>query len=134
VSEANNLQRLLRNLDPELRPGRFVFTTVPHTPKGVEPVMTVIEDEGITLVVDQDVADHLELEYEHVAEMITLRVHSGLDDVGLTAAVASALANAGISCNVVAGYFHDHLFVPAGRGEDAVAVLRRLPGAGSGAS
>ena len=134
MSEANNLQRVLRNLDPELRPGRFVFATVPQMPKGVEPVATIIEDEGITLVVGQDVADRIELEYAYVAEMITLRVHSGLDGVGLTAAVASALASAGISCNVVAGYFHDHLFVPAGRGKDAVAVLRRLAGDASGAS
>jgi hypothetical protein len=126
VTQADNLQRVLRNLDPQLRPGRFVFATVGQMPNGVEPVATVIEDEGITLVVDQDVADRGELEYAYVAEMITLRVHSALDTVGLTAAVASALAGSGISCNVVAGYFHDHLFVPSGRGEEAVAVLRRL--------
>lgn len=125
MSEAN-LEHLLRNLDPRLHPGRFVFATVAQVPKGVEPVATVMEDEGTTLVLDQDVADRGELEYEYVASMITLRVHSGLETVGLTAAVASALAGAGISCNVVAGYFHDHLFVPAERGEDALAVLRRI--------
>lgn len=134
MPEANNLERVLRNLDPELRPGRFVFATVPQLPTGVEPIATVNEDEGTTLVVDQVAADRSELEYEYVAEMITLRVHSGLDTVGLTAAVASALASTGISCNVVAGYFHDHLFVPAGRGKEAVAVLRRLSDAASGAS
>ncbi|MBI1402145.1 MAG: ACT domain-containing protein [Porphyrobacter sp.] len=57
---------------------------------------------------------------------ITLTVHSALEGVGLTAAVSGALAEAGIACNVVAGYHHDHLFVPWERREEAVAVLRHL--------
>ena len=57
---------------------------------------------------------------------ITLRVHSDLAAVGLTAAFARALADAGIACNVVAGVHHDHLFVPADRAGDALAALRAL--------
>ena len=60
--------------------------------------------------------------------MVTLRVHSSLAAVGLTAAVATALTGVGISCNVVAGYFHDHLFVPVDRGQEAVEVLSSLAG------
>jgi hypothetical protein len=66
------------------------------------------------------------LQFEFEAAMITLQVHSALDAVGLTAAVSSALADAGIACNVVAGYHHDHLFVPYERGEEAVAILTAL--------
>lgn len=110
------LAALLRGLDPELRPGRYVFTTVPRVPPGLDPVVLVREDEGVTLVVEQPDADRLGLAYDYVAAMLTLRVHSALGAVGLTAAVAARLAAAGMSCNVVAGYFHDHLFVPATAG------------------
>ncbi len=78
---------------------------------------------------DHDQADRLGLSYDHIsheyiAAMITLRVHSSLDAVGLTAAVAGQLATGGISCNVVAGYFHDHLFVPIDEADLAVNLLR----------
>jgi hypothetical protein len=123
------LAALLRGLDPELRSGRYVFTTVARVPPGLDPVVLVREDEGVTLVVEQTDADRLGLAYDYVAAMLTLRVHSALDAVGLTAAVAARLAGAGMSCNVVAGYFHDHLFVPADRGAEAVRLLQE-PGSG----
>src|SRR5436190_2204961 len=108
-----DLQVLLRSLRPELHEGCYVFTTVSGAvPEGLEPVVTVAEPEGTTLVVRQEDADRAGLAYDYVAGRLTLRVHSALDAVGLTAAVAAELAAAGLSCNVVAGYFHDHLFVP----------------------
>lgn len=98
---------------PALHPGQFVFTSVPRpVPPGLRPVVTVAEDEGLTLVVAPQQADAAGLAYDYVAAWITLQVTSALDAVGLTAAVASALARAGLSCNVVAGFHHDHLFVP----------------------
>lgn len=115
-------------MEPELRPGRFVFTTAAEIPAGAHPVVTVREPEGVTLVVDLDQADRLGLAYEYVAAMITLRVHSSLDAVGLTAAVARQLADHGISCNVVAGYFHDHLFVPESEAQRTVRLLEKLAG------
>lgn len=121
-----DLDRLIRGMDPDLRPGRFVFTTVDVVPDDVRPVATVREDEGTTLVVEQGEADRQGLTYDFVATMITLRVHSALDAVGLTAAVSGRLADAGIACNVVAGHFHDHLFVPADESERAVGLLRAL--------
>jgi hypothetical protein len=63
--------------------------------------------------------------------MITLRVHSSLAAVGLTAAVAAALSDHGISANVVAAYCHDHIFVPADRAEEALAALRSLQASGA---
>ncbi len=115
-------------MGPELNPGRFVFATVPHgaVPGGVTPVVTVTEGEGTTLVLPEGEAAASGLEYDFVAGWITLRVPSALHAVGLTAAVALALTDVGMSCNVVAGYHHHHLFVPYARASEAVEVLRRL--------
>ena len=119
-----DLDRLLATMEPELQPGRYVFTTVGEVPVDCDPVALVREAEGTTLVLELEEADGLGLPYEYVAAMISLRVHSALDAVGLTAAVATVLAGAGMSCNVVAGYHHDHLFVPHERGEEEVELLR----------
>ncbi|MFD9326229.1 ACT domain-containing protein [Streptomyces sp. NPDC060065] len=113
MSGEADLQKLLSSMSPELRPGRYVFTVAEAgIPAGVTPVVTVTEQEGLTLVVRLEEADTAGLTYDYVAGWITLRVHSALDAVGLTAAVAQELAAAGLSCNVVAGFHHDHLFVP----------------------
>ncbi|GGS53740.1 ACT domain-containing protein [Streptomyces cinerochromogenes] len=122
-----DLRTLLRGMRPELNPGRYVFTMAEGgVPSGVSPVVTVAEQEGLTLVVPQADADAAGMAYDYVAAWITLSVHSALDAVGLTAAVARALAAEGLSCNVVAGFHHDHLFVPHDEAERAVRTLRRL--------
>lgn len=123
MSGETDLQTLVSSMAPDLRPGSYVFTTAVDVPPGCAPVVTVREAEGTTLVLLQEEADRLGLSYDYVAAMITLRVHSALDAVGLTAFVATRLAEAGMSCNVVAGYHHDHLFVPLDRGAEAVALL-----------
>ncbi|WP_407554354.1 ACT domain-containing protein [Streptomyces sp. Pv4-95] len=124
MSGESDLRLLLSGMRPRLNEGRYVFTTVPGTaPEGLTPVVTVAEQEGLTLVARQEEADHAGLAYDYVAAWITLRVHSALDAVGLTAAVATELAAAGLSCNVIAGFHHDHLFVPH---EAAQEALRRL--------
>ncbi len=126
VAAQTDLGTLLRTMQPELRPGRFVYTTLPVLPDGIAVVASVLEDEGVSVVIEQSLANRLGLRYDYVAAMITLRVHSSLHAVGLTSAVASALADAGISCNVVAGNFHDHLFVPLDRSEQVLSVLHDL--------
>ena len=123
-----DLARLLSGMRPELNPGRYVFVNIPDgsIPIGLDPVVTVREAEGRTLVLHQQEADAAALTYDYVAGWITLRVHSALDAVGLTAAVAQALAEEGLSCNVIAGFHHDHLFVPYDSAGVAVAILHRL--------
>ena len=123
-----NLDRLLASLEPVQRPGTFVFAVVEDAASvgAVVPEATVREEEGLTVVLRREDADRLGIAYEHVAAWITLRVHSALDAVGLTAAVSTALADAGLSCNVIAGYHHDHLLVPADRAQDAITVLAGL--------
>jgi hypothetical protein len=123
----SDLHKLLSGMRPQLNPGRYVFTTAQSgIPPGVTPVATVTEEEGLTLVLRQDEADAAGLPYDYVAGWITLRVHSALEAVGLTAAFARELADAGLSCNVVAGFHHDHLFVPYESAARAVAVLEDL--------
>lgn len=128
VTAEKDLRVLLSNLRPELRPGRYVYATAPDgvLPDAVAPVVTVRETEGLTLVLPEAQAAAAGLPYTYAAGWITLRVHSALEAVGLTAAVSLALTDAGISCNVVAGFHHDHLFVPYERAAEAVTVLERL--------
>ncbi|WP_405719300.1 ACT domain-containing protein [Streptomyces sp. NBC_01537] len=123
----SDLRKLLSGMRPQLNPGRYVFTTAQGgIPPGVTPVATVAEEEGLTLVLRQEEADAAGLPYDYAAGWITLRVHSALEAVGLTAAFARELADAGLSCNVVAGFHHDHLFVPYESAARAVAVLEDL--------
>ncbi|MEU4997872.1 ACT domain-containing protein [Streptomyces sp. NPDC021622] len=128
MSGETDLAKLLSGMRPQLNPGRYVFTLAPGrtVPPGVEPVVTVLEEEGLTLVLRQEEADSAGLPYDYVAGWITLRVHSALEAVGLTAAIAGELAGAGLSCNVVAGFHHDHLFVPHERAEEAVRLLQGM--------
>lgn len=86
---------------------------------------TFREDEGVTAIVPEQVARELGDESASFAR-ITLMVHSSLEGVGLTAAVSTALAEAGIACNMVAAFHHDHVFVPADSAEEALAILQAL--------
>ena len=101
-------------------------------PAGVDPIATVREEEGLTLVLARAEADAAGLEYGPVLAWITLRVQSALEDVGLTAAVSAQLTTAQISCNVVAGLHHDHIFVPAERGDEACGLLAALQDGSAG--
>ncbi len=122
-----DLPALLRGMSPRLHPGAYVYAQVDGAvPDGAEPVVTVREDEGLTLVLPRQQADALGLPYDFVAAWITLEVHSALEAVGLTAAVSRALTDAGISANMVAGFTHDHLFVPHPRATDALHALQSL--------
>ena len=120
-----DLSELLRGLQPEIRPGNFVMVST-NSETGLQAFASVDEEEGTSLVLEQHKADAFRLEYTSVFAWITLTVHSSLDSVGLTAAVANTLASAGIPCNVIAGFHHDHLLVPNTRVDDAMAALSRL--------
>ena len=124
-----DLGTLLEGMSPRLHPGVWAFATLPPgmpEPAGLSPLMRYVEDEGVTLILDAAAAADAGLETVFPCRRITLHIHSALEAVGFMAAIAQALAQAGIGCNPVAGYFHDHLFVPADRAEDAMAVLERL--------
>ena len=122
-----DLGALLRSLRPVLNPGVFVFcVTDGDVPAEWRPLATMREAEGTTVIVEAEVAKAHGLTPIFEAAWITLTVNSSLEAVGLTAAFARALADAGISCNVVAAVHHDHLFVPLAEGRRALAVLQEL--------
>ena len=121
-----SLTTLLRSMSPQLNEGAYVFCSLSDAAQlnGVQPLGSFQEAEGLTVIVQRQQAEHLHLPYSYVAAWLTLHVHSALEAVGLTA--ASALAQAGISCNVIAGFYHDHLFVAHADGPRALAVLQQL--------
>ncbi|MBL7967725.1 MAG: ACT domain-containing protein [Prolixibacteraceae bacterium] len=125
-----NLEEILKTLRPELQVGEYVFCCFTEMPNNcaAEAIMWFRESEGITLIVAKEMADKNGWPYSFVAAWITLTVHSSLEAVGLTAAFSTALANSGISCNVVAGFYHDHLFVPITDAERAMKALQKIPG------
>lgn len=131
-----DLNTLLRNMSPVLDEGEYIFLTVDGEYGDfdrLDPLGAYREKEGLTLIVLREVvaADSLlEVPETEIFRAITLEVHSSLNAVGLTAAVASKLAAGGISANVVAAYYHDHIFVPAEKAERAMKLLRELSGDG----
>jgi hypothetical protein len=120
-----DLDRALASLDATQQ-GMYVFATVSEIPEGLAPFATIAEDEGTTVVVAEDQARDAGLPLDERFARITLGVHSALDSIGLTATIAQTLASRSISCNVIAGYFHDHLFVQAERVTEATEALAEL--------
>lgn len=125
-----DLHTLLAALRPVTRDGEYVYALWPDgRPLAGHIAAAVRESEGLTVVLPRAEADDLGLAYDFVAAWITLQVHSSLEAVGLTAAVSAALTEAKISCNVLAGFHHDHLLVPVADAERALEVLHELSAA-----
>lgn len=117
---------------PQLHNGEFVFCTVEpgYAINTAHIICYFKEAEGITLVLPRQIADEQQFAYTGTFAWITLQVHSALNAVGFTAAFSAALGSAGISCNVVAAWYHDHVFVPYAQAGEAMNVLLDLPGKG----
>ncbi|TQQ46136.1 ACT domain-containing protein [Vibrio cholerae] len=129
MSGITGLDELLRSMSPKLMESEFVFCTVSGVLADyvdLNPVAMFIESEGLTLVLEKSVAENAGLSFDGTYSQITLTVHSSLEAVGLTAAVASKLASKGISANVIAAYYHDHIFVQSGKAEAAVSALEEF--------
>ena len=127
-----DLQRLLAGLAPELaaRP-RAIRSQAADASVPAATIMLFREDEGVTTVVEVDEAPGETPDGsrdEPLWAQITLRIHSSLEAVGMMAAIATALTARGIPCNAVSAYYHDHLFVPWSRRDDAIAALQALSG------
>ncbi|KRE77326.1 N-acetyltransferase [Arthrobacter sp. Soil763] len=122
-----DLNTLLAAMRPTIREGEYVYAVWPEgKPLAGHVAAAVRESEGLTVVLPRADADALGLHYDYVAAWITLQVHSALEAIGLTAAVSAALAEAKISCNVLAGFHHDHLLVPVADAARAVEALHEL--------
>ncbi|MBD3764405.1 MAG: ACT domain-containing protein [Rhodobacterales bacterium] len=125
---------MIAGMSPHPTPGLWVFCTLPDRARAaaLAPLAAawVVEEDGITLILPLDVAQAQGFDTALPMARITLQVPSALDGVGLTAAVAGALAEAGIPCNMVAGWHHDHVYVPADRRDQALALLQARAAAG----
>lgn len=129
MSGITELETLVTSMSPKLNKGDFVFCTT-RRPLAemmtLEPIATFCEQEGNTLILTADAADTAKLNYEGLFKQITLSVHSSLQAVGLTAAVSRKLTEKNISANVVAAYYHDHIFVPKEKSSEAMLALKEL--------
>jgi len=123
-----NLTILLKNMKPVLNSGEYVFCTLSNTEKiDLNKVLgSFKEKEGTTLIIIKEYADLMGFSYTSIMSWISLEVHSSLEAVGLTAAFSKVLADANISCNVVAGYYHDHIFVLKQDAQRAMDLLKSI--------
>ena len=128
MSEEKELEQLLKGMTPKLNEGKYVFCTIKN-PNIIPRECTICEfkeQEGTTIIIEQKKADALGLKYTYVASWITLSIHSSLEAVGLTAMFSAELAKNNISCNVIAGYYHDHIFVDTKDANKAITALLNL--------
>jgi uncharacterized protein len=128
MSGEKDLRILLKNIKPILNAGEFVFCCAQNLKNLdlAELFGFFREEEALTVIVSKPYADRMGLNYTIAFSWITLKVHSSLEVVGFTAAFSKALADQGIGCNVVAGYYHDHLFVNKTHTSQAIQILESL--------
>ncbi|CAM1334425.1 ACT domain-containing protein [Tenacibaculum aestuariivivum] len=128
MSEEKILKTLIQKMKPHLNNGEYIFTTVNTINKiAVNDIIGQFkENEGITLILERQKADKLNFKYNFIASWITLEIYSSLDAVGLTAIFSTELAKHNISCNVVAGFYHDHIFIDKKDEDKAISVLTNL--------
>lgn len=130
MSGETDLSELLKNMKPELNAGEYVYCLADSKEQVValDPLCYFLEKEGVTMILPKEKADAMSIPYATTCAWITLTVHSSLEAVGLTAVVSKALTEANISCNIVAAFYHDHIFVPiadAPRAMDALFALTK---------
>lgn len=134
MSGIRELNILLSSMEPVLEAGDFVFASFKSQDwtqiGGLDPVGTFREREGMTLIVTVETALRNGIQFDAAYRLISLNVHSSLDAVGLTAAVSGKLAERNISANVVAAYYHDHIFVQKEKAEQALEAILELQGRG----
>ena len=128
VMSDSNIFSLIKNMQPQLHEGAYVFCTVQQLSSEIiqNCIMIFKEEEAFTVILDKQYADKRAINYQYVAAWITLKVYSSLEATGFTTAFSRALSDERISCNVVAAYHHDHIFVAFKDGERAMKTLKNL--------
>ncbi len=128
MAGVKNISELIKGMTPVLNDGDYVFLSVqePININRRDTICEFKEKEGTTVILERKKADELNLDYDFIASWISLKINSSLEAIGFTAVFSSELAKYNISCNVIAGYFHDHIFVKKEDAEKAVRVLEKL--------
>jgi len=138
MSGEKDISKLLTEMSPSMNESEFVFLSFPESNycdhAELEPIASIKEKEGLTLIVPRHIADEKEIEYASSFRMITLNVHSSLEAVGLTADISTELKEKQISANVIAGFYHDHIFVQSSLAEKAISALEALTQKGANQS
>ena len=126
----SELKSLLRNMQPVVVEGEYVFSSVQESQLDdlESPLMIFRENEGSTVIVTRAIAERNGFVFSSSWGLVSLSIHSDLEAVGFLAAITSYLAEAGISVNVVSAFYHDHLFVPYTCVDEVVALLSALSG------
>ena len=118
---------ILKKINPKILDGEYIFCSFKNSVYGdhlhLMPIFSFQEDEGLTLIILKEHADKNKIQYDNTFKCISLGFNSSLTSVGLTAALSSKLAKSGVSANMAAGYFHDHIFVPSKSSEKAMKIL-----------
>jgi len=123
------LNTLLKSMNPELKQGEYIFCCLAGSLADyvdLNPLASYVEEEGLTLILKAETADKAGITYEGKYNLITLNVHSSLEAVGLTAAVSAKLTEYNISANVVAAFYHDHIFVQIDKAQAALSALKEI--------
>jgi hypothetical protein len=120
-----DLETMLAKLAVERRPGVFTYIAVEVPTPGLLAAAHAVVKEGelTTIVLPVEAAERSGQPVAVRLAWLTLTVFSSLEAIGLTAAVSARLTEHDISCNVLAGYHHDHLLVPVERVADAIEAL-----------
>ena len=130
MSGEKNLEKLIASMAPTLSDVEYVFGLVATADYEqivlLQPRGTFHEKEGVTVILEKERADECNIAYSGVFQCITLNVHSSLDAIGLTAAVATKLTKSNVSANVIAAYYHDHIFIKSHDADKALIALNAL--------
>ena len=105
---------------PKLKHGKFEFITIKDGVIPNEAVAMIKEDEGMTLVLPTDKTNG------DIFAWISLVQETSLTATGITKAFSAALSDAGIACNVIAAFYHDHMLVPYDKREEAMKIIAQI--------
>ncbi|MDT3766994.1 ACT domain-containing protein [Gleimia hominis] len=125
MDNTQSLDEMLANMDIQSQ-GIYVFANLDEIPEGVEPFATVREKEGTTIVISEDRAEKAGLPTDNRFARITLELPSSLLSIGLAATIGQTLAARSITCNQLAGFHHEHLFVQVDKADEALSIMRDL--------